>query len=250
MLRSKWMIKIAILDDDKTALMISTSAVEAFLKEKNAEYRLFSFSNPLNFLASAKEEKFDLSFLDIDMPEMNGLSVANELTTISKDGQIIFLSQREDLVFECLKFHPFGFIRKSKLIDDFSLMMNQYFQTISNNESNEAKIDFFDKTKTFSFKIKEIVYIEGDRNYQKVVLKDKTSQNVRVPLVTLEDKLREYGFLRIHKGYLVNYLYIRSIESEEVYLTTGISLPMAKKRKEEIMKQYLAISRKNSAVII
>ena len=244
------MIKIAILDDDKTALMISTSAVEAFLKEKNAEYRLFSFSNPLNFLASAKEEKFDLSFLDIDMPEMNGLNVANELTAISKYGQIIFLSQREDLVFECLKFHPFGFIRKSKLIDDFSLMMNQYFQTISNNESNEAKIDFFDKTKTFSFKIKEIVYIEGDRNYQKVVLKDKTSQNIRVPLGTLEDKLREYGFLRIHKGYLVNYLYIRSIESEEVYLTTGISLPMAKKRKEEIMKQYLAISRKNSAVII
>ncbi len=244
------MIKVAILDDDKTALMISTSAVEAFLKEKNAEYRLFSFSNPLNFLASAKEEKFDLSFLDIDMPEMNGLEVANQLTEIAKTCQIIFLSQREDLVFECLKFHPFGFIRKSKLIDDFSLMMNQYFQTISNNESNEAKIDFFDKTKTFSFKIKEIVYIEGDRNYQKVVLKDKTSQNVRVPLGTLEDKLREHGFLRIHKGYLVNYLYIRSIESEEVYLTTGISLPMAKKRKEEIMKQYLAISRKNSSVII
>ena len=244
------MLKIAILDDDKTALMISTSAVEAFLKEKNAEYRLFSFSNPLNFLASAKEEKFDLSFLDIDMPEMNGLNVANELTAISKYGQIIFLSQREDLVFECLKFHPFGFIRKSKLIDDFSLMMNQYFQTVSNNESNETKIDFFDKTKTYSFKIKDIVYIEGDRNYQKVVLKDKSSQNIRVPLGTLEEKLREYGFLRIHKGYLLNYLYIRSIESEEVYLTTGTSLPMAKKRKEEIMKQYLAISRKNSSVII
>ena len=244
------MLKIAILDDDKTALMISTSAVEAFLKEKNAEYRLFSFSNPLNFLASAKEEKFDLSFLDIDMPEMNGLSVANELAAISKYGQIIFLSQREDLVFECLKFHPFGFIRKSKLIDDFSLMMNQFFQTIANNESNETKIDFFDKTKTYSFKIKDIVYIEGDRNYQKVVLKDKSSQNIRVPLGTLEEKLREYGFLRIHKGYLLNYLYIRSIENEEVYLTTGTSLPMAKKRKEEIMKQYLAISRKNSSVII
>lgn len=244
------MLKIAILDDDKTALMISTSAVEAFLKEKNAEYRLFSFSNPLNFLASAKEEKFDLSFLDIDMPEMNGLNVADELTSISKYGQIIFLSQREDLVFECLKFHPFGFIRKSKLIDDFSLMMNQFFQTVANNESNETKIDFFDKTRTYSFKIRDIVYIEGDRNYQKIVLKDKSFQNIRVPLATLEEKLREYGFLRIHKGYLLNYLYIRSIENEEVYLTTGISLPMAKKRKEEIMKQYLAISRKNSSVII
>ena len=244
------MIKIAILDDDKTALMISTSAVEAFLKEKNAEYKLFSFSNPLNFIASAKEEKFDLSFLDIDMPEMSGLEVANQLTEIAKNGQIIFLSQREDLVFECLKFHPFGFIRKSKLIDDFSLMMNQFFQTINNVESDETKIEFIDKTKTFSFKIKEIVYIEGDRNYQKVVLKDKSSQNIRVALGQLEEKLKDHGFIRIHKGYLLNYLYIRSIEGEEVYLTTGISLPMAKKRKDEIMKQYLAISRKNSAVIM
>ena len=244
------MIKIAILDDDKTALMISTSAVEAFLKEKNAEYKLFSFSNPLNFLASAKEEKFDLSFLDIDMPEMNGLEVANQLSEIAKNGQIIFLSQREDLVFECLKFHPFGFIRKSKLIDDFSLMMTQFFQTINSAEKDETKIGFIDKTKTVSFKIKEIVYIEGDRNYQKVVLKDKTSQNIRVPLGQLEEKLKEHGFIRIHKGYLLNYLYIRSIEGEEVYLTTGISLPMAKKRKDEIMKQYLAMSRKNSAVII
>ena len=244
------MVKIAILDDDKTALMISTSAVEAFLKEKNAEYKLFSFSNPLNFLASAKEEKFDLSFLDIDMPEMNGLDVANQLSDIVKNGQIIFLSQREDLVFECLKFHPFGFIRKSKLIDDFSLMMNQYYQTISNVESDETKIDIIDKTRTFSFKLKEIVYIEGDRNYQKVVLKDKSSQNIRVAMGSLEEKLKEHGFIRIHKGYLLNYLFIRSIEGEEVYLTTGVSLPMAKKRKDEIMKQYLAISRKNSAVII
>ena len=244
------MLKVAILDDNKTALMISSSAVEAFLKEKNAEYQLFSFSNPLNFLASAKEEKFDLSFLDIDMPEMNGLEVANELADICKNGQIIFLSQREDLVFECLKFHPFGFIRKSKLIDDFSLMMNQYYQTISNAESDETKIDIIDKTKTVSFKIKEIVYIEGDRNYQKVVLKDKTSQNIRVALGSLEEKLHEHGFIRIHKGYLLNYLYIRSIANDEVYLTTGISLPMSKKRKDEIMKRYMEMSRKNSAVII
>ena len=244
------MLKIAILDDDKTALMISSSAVDAFLKEKNAEYQLFSFSNPLNFLASAKEEKFDLSFLDIDMPEMTGLEVADQLSEIAKNGQIIFLSQREDLVFECLKFHPFGFIRKSKLIDDFSLMMNQFYQTIANEENDETKIDIVDKTRTISFKIKEIVYIEGDRNYQRVVLKDKTSQNIRVQLGSLEEKLREHGFIRIHKGYLLNYLYIRSIANDEVYLTTGISLPMSKKRKEEIMKQYMAISRKNSAVVI
>ena len=86
------MIKIAILDDDKTALMISTATVEAFLKEKNAEFKLFSFSNPLNFLASAKEEKFDLSFLDIDMPEMNGLDATRIIKEVDSRTPVIALS--------------------------------------------------------------------------------------------------------------------------------------------------------------
>ena len=244
------MFKVAILDDDKTALMISSSVVEAFLKEKNIEYQLFSFSNGNNFLASAKEEFFDLSFLDIDLDGMSGLDVASELVSIKKDSQIIFLSQREDLVFECLKFHPFGFIRKSKMIDDFSLMMNQFFKAYLDSNDKDTRIDIVDKTKTISFKVSEIVYIEGDRNYQKVVLRDGSSQNVRIQLGSLEEKLQKHGFIRIHKGYLLNHLYIRSITGDEVLLTTGSKLPMSKKRKDEIMKKYLEISRKKDSVII
>ena len=245
------MFKVAILDDDKTALMISSSAVEAFLKDKNVEYQLFSFSNGENFLASEKEEKFDLSFLDIDLQdqELTGLLVAEELIKHQKDANIIFLSQREDLVFECLKFHPFGFIRKSRLIDDFSLMMNQFYNNFLDMKFDDTRIDVVDKTKTISFKINEIVYIEGDRNYQRVFLKDGSSQNIRIQLGSLEEKLRDRGFIRIHKGYLLNYLYIRSIGNDEVVLTSGITLPMSKKRKDEIMKQYLEISRKKESVV-
>ena len=244
------MFKVAILDDDTTALMISTGAIEGFFKEKNIDYKILSYSNPKTFLSTIKEENFDLAFLDIDMQEISGLNVANEIQNIKKDMIIIFLSQREDLVFECLKYHPFGFIRKSKLIDDFALMMNQYYNTFIANESNETRIDIVDKTRTITFKINEIVFIEGDRNYQKVVLRDSTSQNIRIPLGELEGRLVNYGFLRIHKGYLVNYLYIRSILGDEVVLTSGKKLPMSKKRKDEIMKQYLAISRKKDAIII
>ena len=244
------MFKVAILDDDTTALMISTGAIEGFFKEKNLDYKILSYSNPKTFLSTIKEENFDLAFLDIDMPEISGLNVASEIQNIKKDIIIIFLSQREDLVFECLKFHPFGFIRKSKLIEDFTLMMNQLYNNVLNKENDLSKIDIFDKTKTMTFKINEIVYVEGDRNYQKVCLKDGTVQNVRIPLGSLEEKLNKFGFIRIHKGYLLNYLYIRSIRTEEVLLTTGESLPMSKKRKEEITKEYLRISREKSAIII
>lgn len=244
------MFKIAIIDDDKTALMISSGAIEGFFKEKNVDFKLFSYSSPKTFISCIKEENFDLAFLDIDMPEINGLNVAEEIQNIKKDMIIIFLSQREDLVFECLKFHPFGFIRKSKLIEDFSLMMNQLYNSVLNAENDTTKLEISDKTKTITFKISEIVYIEGDRNYQKVCLKDGNVQNVRIPLGSLEEKLKAHGFIRIHKGYLLNYLYIRSMRTDEVLLTTGASLPISSKRKDEIMKEYLEISRKNSTVII
>lgn len=104
------MFRIAIVDDDKAALSIVSGALDSFFKGKNMEYSIFSFSNPLNYSATIKEEEINLVFLDIDMPEKNGLDVAKETLSVNKNAQIIFLSQREDLVFDCLAIHPFGFI--------------------------------------------------------------------------------------------------------------------------------------------
>lgn len=244
------MFRIAIIDDDKAALSIVSSAVDTFFKEKNIEYNIMSFSNPLNYLATIKEEDFNLIFLDIDMPEQNGLSVAEETLSINKNTHIIFLSQREDLVFECLAIHPFGFIRKSNLINDFTLMMNQFYNYYLSNNEGGNKIEFVEKNRTVSFKINEIVYISSDRNYQDIVTKDNKIETIRIPLSTLEDKLKQFGFIRVHKCYIVNQSYIRIISNEEIKLTNDVTIPLSKKRRDEVIKEYLAYSRKNNSMII
>ena len=244
------MFRIAIVDDDKAALSIVSSAVDTFFKEKNIEYNITSFYNPLNYLATIKEENFNLIFLDIDMPEKNGLSVAEETLSINKNTHIIFLSQREDLVFECLAIHPFGFIRKSNLINDFTLMMNQFYNYYLSNNEGGNKIEFVEKNRTVSFKINEIVYISSDRNYQDIVTKDNKVETVRIPLSTLEDKLKQFGFIRVHKCYIVNQSYIRIISNEEIKLTNDVTIPLSKKRRDEVIKEYLAYSRKNNSMII
>lgn len=244
------MFRIAIVDDDKAALSIVTSAVNSFFQEKNIDYNIISFSNPLNYLATIKEEDFNLVFLDIDMPEQNGLSVAEETLIINKNTHIIFLSQREDLVFKCLAIHPFGFIRKSNLINDFSLMMNQFYDYYLSNNDEGKKIEFVEKNRTISFKINEIMYISSDKNYQDIVTKDNKIETVRIPLSTLEVKLKNDGFIRVHKCYIVNQIYIRSILNEEIKLTNDITIPLSKKRRDEVIKEYLAYSRKNNSMII
>ena len=184
------------------------------------------------------------------MPEQDGLSVAEETLIINKNTHIIFLSQREDLVFKCLAIHPFGFIRKSNLINDFSLMMNQFYDYYLSNNDEGKKIEFVEKNRTISFKINEIMYISSDKNYQDIVTKDNKIETVRIPLSTLENKLKNDGFIRVHKCYIVNQIYIRSILNEEIKLTNDITIPLSKKRRDEVLKEYLTYSRNNNSMII
>ena len=244
------MLKIALLDDDKTALLISKGAIESFFQEKNIAISLDAFSSPVNFLAMAKEENYRLVFLDIDMPELNGLEVGEQVKGINPQTDIIYLSQREDLVFDTLKLHPFGFIRKSKIIQDFANVLELFVNTALNTNSENKKITISSKTETISADIDTIMYIEGNRNYQTFYLKDGSSFDARVLMGDLEIKLKEHGFIRVHKGYLVNFLVIRTIGVNEVTLTNNKILPMSNKRKDNIMEEYLAITRKNKSVYL
>ena len=242
------MLKIALLDDDKTALLISKGAIESFFQEKNIAISLDAFSSPVNFLAMAKEENYRLVFLDIDMPEINGLEVGKQLKQFNPQTDIIYLSQREDLVFDTLQLHPFGFIRKSRIIQDFANVLELFVNTALNTNSENKKITISSKTETISADIDQIMYIEGNKNYQTFYLKDGNVFDARVLMGDLETKLKEHGFIRVHKGYLVNYLFIRSIGTNEVSLTNNKVLPLSSKRKDEIMQEYLKITRKNKSV--
>ena len=244
------MLKIALLDDDKTALLISKGAIESFFQEKNIAISLDAFSSPVNFLAMAKEENYRLVFLDIDMPELNGLEVGEQVKAINPQTDIIYLSQREDLVFDTLKLHPFGFIRKSKIIQDFASVLELFVNTALNTNSENKKITISSKTETISADIDSIMFIEGNRNYQTFYLKDGSTFDARVLMGDLEIKLKEHGFIRVHKGYLVNFLFIRTIGVNEVTLTNNKILPMSNKRKDNIMEEYLAITRKNKSIYL
>ena len=242
------MLKIALLDDDKTALLISKGAIESFFQEKNIAISLDAFSSPVNFLAMAKEENYRLVFLDIDMPELNGLEVGTQLKEFNPQTDIIYLSQREDLVFDTLVLHPFGFIRKSKIIQDFANVLELFVNTALNTQSENKKITITSKTGTLSADIDSIMYIEGNKNYQTFYLKDGNVFDARVLMSDLESKLKDHGFIRVHKGYLVNYLFIRHIGTNEVTLTNNKILPLSSKRKDEIMEEYLSITRKNKSI--
>lgn len=244
------MLKVAILDDDAIALNISKGVAESFFEKRGVSYSVQCFSSSLTFLSTIKEETFNLVLLDIDMPEKDGISVAKEVKDLSFDTAVIFLSEKENLVFDCFAVHPFGFIRKSKMYDDFFKVMNLFVDKLNSDHSNEEKITFKTNTTISTFKINDIVYIEGNRNYQSIHKRDGEVVNIRVRMRDLEEALSRKGFIRIQKGFLVNHIYIQRIESREVILLNKISLPLSPKFKEEVLKTYLEMTRGEDSLFI
>ena len=244
------MVKIALLDDEKTALTISKGVIEQFFQEKNIPFSVDAFSSSEIFLSMAKEERYQLVFLDIDVDEMNGIDIGKIVKEIDPHTDIVYLSQREDLVFDTLFLHPFGFIRKSKILDDFPSVLQLYLDTNLKNEGNSPKLIVTSKNGITNIQLNDIVYIEGNKNYQTIVLKDGATHEIRLSMGELENQLESKGFIRIHKGYLVNYIYIRKIVNNDVLLTNDKVLPLAGKRKGEIMEKYLAITRANKSIFM
>ena len=244
------MLKVAVVDDDKTALLISKGAIEQFLQDNNVAFSIDAFSNSLAFISKAEEEHYTLVFLDIDIDEINGIELGKKVKDINPQIDIIYLSQREDLVFDTLFLHPFGFIRKSKLIQDFPSVLQLYLDTHQTMNENTSQLVVSSKSGVINIKVDDIMYIEGNKNYQTIYAKDGSTLEVRLSMGDLEKQLTPKGFIRIHKGYLVNYIYIRKIVKNDVLITNNKILPLAGKRKDEIMEQYLSVSRANKSIYL
>lgn len=66
----------------------------------------------------------------------------------------------------------------------------------------------------------------------------------------ITDQLQPLGFLRIHKGFLVNFRYIAAIESTDVALTSGEKLPLSRRTAQQVKEQYLSILKEQGALLL
>ena len=157
---------------------------------------------------------------------------------------IAFISSNENRVFECFAFHPIGFIRKANFVDDSITFIRHYLSVVL--PRREAKNTLLVKVgrDTTCIDLDKISYIEGSHNYQTFYFSDGSPTiNVRELISNLENKLTPFGFIRVHKGFIVNFKQMYSIGSSEIVLKTGKRIPLSYQRRDAVMKQYLELTK-------
>jgi DNA-binding LytR/AlgR family response regulator len=240
---------LAICDDDANILGVVSGAIVSAFRRNGIQAEVELFRRPKDLEFRMREREFELLFLDIDMPGMDGITFAKKLRASNSRTDIIFVSNREDKVFDALRTNPGGFIRKSRFLEDAPAVVDLWVKNRPQEERTKLVVQSRDKTITVP--LDKTLYIEGSDKAQLLHVAGQAEPiQVRRSMQELEDALSEAGFLRIHKGFLVNYKFIRRLENTEAVLTNGERIPLSRRRVQEIRNQYLSLMQGGGTVIL
>lgn len=178
------MFTIAVCDDDMQERMQEVQIVKNIFSQKELEAGIEEFQTGQHFLDVLHRVPYDIVLLDIQMGEVSGFTLAEELYKITGGENIIFVSSMENLVFESIHFRPFRFVRKSHLEEELTEAVESWIQQNTKTECLE-----FDETGgvTTILPQQEIIYIEVQSHHlyvhtQKEVLKVLLREALSMPL--------------------------------------------------------------------
>lgn len=230
---------LAIVDDDaKDRKMVFEKLADVF-KTRQRTVRISSFPNAESYLIALNAgDTFDLTFLDIEMPGMDGITMAKEMRTAGRKNRIVYVSNREDLVFDSLETKPFGFVRKSHFERDSDKVIDSFLETIK--EEGKSVFLLVSEGRQINLSLGEIIYVEskGKKQYFHV-LHQKESLPTSRTMKDIKGELEDKGFLECYKGILVNFLAIKVIGEDSIQLKNGSILPLARRKANDFRKEYM-----------
>lgn len=223
------MLKFAIVDDEHIFIESFVERLGKYIQEGIDE--LYIFENSVDFLKS--DTIYDLVFLDIDMPGIEGITVAQR--RINADEKIVFVSNVESLVFRAYNAtEAIGFIRKSHLEDD----LRDVFRMIKDFKKRKKYITVRKGANLINISCTDIYYFEKQIN--DVIIHTVNGEvTYRQTIKELEKQLSDCGFIKNHEGYLVNVDYIYCIGTSEIILTNKSKIPISRKNVMRVKEAFL-----------
>lgn len=240
--------KAVFCDDSESSLNVISSALEASFLKYGITLQLDKYTSSKVLMENVKTQKYQVIFLDIDMPELDGIQLGMLVKRLQENATIVYISDCEERVFDTFKVHPFGFIRKSRFFKDIESVVKMYVAMLNKN-SIAKMLEIKNYNEFEKIPISDIIYIECEKDQQNVFLKGGEVKKIRSRMKTLEEQLKGTFLISTHQAYIVNYNYIVKINSHTINLQNGTIIPISRRKKDEVVKEFMRLSRNKKSVV-
>ncbi len=238
------MLSIAVCDDEVIECCNMAKRIREIMEEMKIPCIIRQFRNGGELLQAL--ESFDIVFLDIIMQDLDGMKTAQAFRKKASDKILIFVSSSREYVFEAYDVEAFQYLLKP----------------VEGRKLKSVLQKAIVKTQSRS---QEFIIVSRERQKKKLFLDDIYYFEIKGRIVDahgpeeiftyyeqigeLENKIRDKGFFRCHKSYLINLKYVDGYSRKEVVLENGEKIVIAKRRYDEFVQEMLKVMRKNGGIL-
>lgn len=219
-------LKCIAIDDEPLALEVIRQYVA-----KIPELKLIqTFEDAISGGEFLRENKVDLLFIDINMPDITGIELVRSL---ENKPITIFTTAYKKFAFEGFELEAVDYLLKPIAFDRFTKAVQRAisFHELRSPQKNAGNGSgyFFVRSeyKMIKIELDNILYIEGLEDYIKIHLADEKPVLTLMTLKVILEKLPAEGFKRIHRSYIIPVNRVKSILNRKLTLTSGAELPIS-----------------------
>ena len=244
-------LKRGICSNDISTVSMLIHFLERFSFAYDIDFNISSFTDGIEFLQCYNNAlgSFHILFLDISMPDINGIELANAIrNTPDRDVRIIFISAHNKYIKESFQVQASQYFTKPILQQDFNIEMRRIVDDMISQSMPKLILPTEENVELVF--LNNIIYIQSiDSKKRKLnfVLQDRIlcSQGT---IQEFEKKLSGCGFIVPSQGYLINLRHLDFIKDKELILCNGESIPLSRRKEKDIRNYYddqiLALSKK------
>lgn len=231
-------MNVAVCDDNSQITEHLKTTIESF---EDISCQVFSFSNGEQLLHSTNS--FDVIFLDIDMPGIDGIETARRIRRYDKQMKIIFLTSYSDYVGSAFGVHAFSYLLKPVKKDAIHRQLLEAAE-YSLYESAEASTkDFSTLEGVVHLRLNDILYFEYLGREIRILTTGRAVYHMKGRISQLGAEMKPLGFAMPHKSFVVNLYHVKSVKGYEIRMMNEEILPLSQKKSTEFrqtLHEYLS----------
>src|ERR1700748_2647988 len=219
------------IDDEPKALEV----IERYCQKSDLVDLKATFREPIKAIEFLNKEKIDLIFLDINMPDINGMQL---IQTLAAKPMVIFTTAYSNYAVESYNLNAIDYLLKPITFERFLAAINKATNLVAAKNNTTTRDDeaatVFIKSgpQTYQVKVADILYLEKDGNYITVHLKDKQIL-IRENMSDIFDLVPSAEFMRVHKSFIVAIKHIAMIEVHQLIIN-GTKIPIGSTYREPL----------------
>ena len=215
-------MRIAICDDEEIYRVELKTILDKLLA--NIDYDIDTFEDGSILCEAFSKEPYDLVFLDIEMPAVDGITLAKKIRSKSENVFIVFLTSHIEYALEGYEVNALRYLTKPVDTDKLREVLKY---VLDKQGSNSHQIIIKEDGEDILIDINDVIYMESMNQNVRIVT-SRGEHIIRYNIGDFEEELKNDGFFRIHRGYLISLSKVKKLAKNDVVMDGDVTLPVSR----------------------